>query len=297
MSTLREILREGKRRLEEVSISPIDAELLLAHLLGISRLELHSREVISDEKLDDKELASLKERFDELISERIDSIPVQYLTGEAAFRKTTLFVGPGVLIPRPETEGLVELALTYLEREHSLDPSRRFSIVDLGAGSGAITISIAEEAWERGIPLSLVAVEDSPEAKPWLERNIAAALERHPDALDIRVVALPVADALMDVKCDIVIANPPYIPLSQDLPEDVRREPDRALFGGERGIELPLHFATHAARLLKSGGAFFMEHFESQGTELARAMNGDFESIVGHDDLTGRPRYISARRR
>lgn len=297
MSTLREILREGKRRLEEASISPIDAELLLAHLLGISRMELHSRQVISDEKLSDLELEELEARFNELIAERIDSIPVQYLTGEAPFRRITLAVGPGVLIPRPETEGLVELALDHLAREHSIDPERRWSVVDLGAGSGAITLSIAVEALEMGIPISLVAVEDSIEAREWLERNIAATLERYPDRLDIRSVYLPVSEALIDVRCDLVIANPPYIPNSEVLPKEVRSEPDRALFGGVRGIETPLHFALHAARLLKSGGAFFMEHFEDQGNTLARAMNEDFESIVGHDDLTGRPRYISARRR
>ena len=297
MTTLREILREGKRRLETASISTIDAELLLAHLLGISRMELHSREVISDERMDETELGQLHERFDELISERIDAIPVQYLTGEAPFRHITLAVGPGVLIPRPETEGLVELALDWLEREHSLDEQRRFSIVDLGSGSGAIALSIAIEALQRGIPASLVAVEDSVEAKPWLERNIATYLEKYQDRLDIRLVHLSVSEALIDVRCDLVIANPPYIPIDQTLPPELSNEPDRALFGGAIGIEAPLHFAEHAARILKSGGAFFMEHFEGQAPALAEAMGSQFESIVGHDDLTGRGRYISARKR
>lgn len=289
--TLREILRNGKERLERVEIQTVDAELLLAHLLGVGRMDLHAREFTFTEE----EVNELRERFEELISSRIGSTPVQYLTGEAPFRHITLAVGPGVLIPRPETEGLVELALIWLEREHSLNPSRRFSAVDLGAGSGAISISLAVEASERGIPLSVVAVEDSSEAKPWLEQNIATYIEKSDQSIDIRFVYLPVKDALPDVKCDLVVANPPYIPLDTSLPADVKSEPERALFGGIEGVEIPIHFIEHGARLLKSGGALFMEHFEGQGERLARAMNPSFSEIMGHDDLNGRGRYISAR--
>ncbi len=313
MKTLREILREGKQRLEAASISPVDAELLLAHLLGVGRMELHSRQVISEEKLSSEEMQELDARFQELISERIDSIPVQYLTGEAAFRHLLLAVGPGVLIPRPETEGLVELALQWLEGESSRDygsdesrdasflgaaqRSKRFSVVDLGAGSGAIALSIAIEAFERGILTSVVAVEDSLDAIPWLERNIATCLEKYPEQLDIRLVQKPVSEALIGVRCDLIVSNPPYIPLGETLPADVSNEPDRALFGGVSGIETPLHFAQEAARLLKPGGALFMEHFEGQGEMLAREMAKDFESLTGHDDLNGRGRYISGVRR
>ena len=293
LSELRQILRDGKRRLEDAGISTIDAELLLAHLLGVGRMDLHAREF----QFSADEGSELRERFEELISARIASMPVQYLTGEAHFRQITLAVGPGVLIPRPETEGLVELALIWLEREHSVDTARRFSVVDLGAGSGAIAISIAIEARERGIPLSVVAVEDSLDAKPWLERNIATYVEKYDESIDIRLVHLPVKDALLDVKCDLVIANPPYIPRDTHLPEDVRQEPDRALFGGIEGIEMPIHFIEHGARLLKPGGALFMEHFEGQGERLARAMDPFFSEILGHDDLTGRGRYISARKK
>ena len=316
MSTLGEILRAGKRRLEEASVSPVDAELLLAHLLGVGRMELHSRQVVSNETMSEEQWQDLRERFDELIAERIDSIPVQYLTGEASFRHLTLAVGPGVLIPRPETEGLVELALEWIERESSLDVNpedsnsrdlRRFSVVDLGSGSGAIAISIAVECHAKGIPVSVVAVEDSKEAKPWLERNIATYLEKYPDQLDIRFVPLEVSEALQGVKCDLVIANPPYIPNEYrgQLPRDVGNEPERALFGGESGIETPLHFAKNAARILKSGGALFMEHFEDQGQALANALSNplgsgegaEFDRLLGHDDLAGRGRYISARKK
>lgn len=293
MSALRQILREGKRRLEKAKISSVDAELLLAHLLGVGRMDLHAR----DFTLTADEEQQLQERFDELISSRIDSMPVQYLTGEAAFRHITLEVGPGVLIPRPETEGLVELALIWLEKERSIDPSRRFSVVDLGSGSGAIAISLAVEGANRGIPLSLVAVEDSSEAKPWLERNIATYREKYGESIDIRLIDLPVKDALLGVRCDLVIANPPYIPRETTLPADVRQEPERALFGGIEGIELPIHFIEHGARMLKPGGALFMEHFEGQGEELARFMNPEFSEILGHDDLNGRGRYISARKK
>lgn len=297
MSTLREILREGKRRLSAASIAEVDAELLLAHLLSVGRMDLHAKEFsfTAEEELE------LRERFDELISSRIGSQPVQYLTGEAHFRHITLAIGPGVLIPRPETEGLVELALIWLEREASLgstpDAPRRFALVDLGAGSGAISISLAVESLQRGIPLSIVAVEDSADAKPWLERNIATHVEKYSDQIDIRFVHLPVKDALIDVKCDLVVANPPYIPQATALPDDVQNEPERALFGGIEGIELPIHFIEHAARMLKSGGGLFMEHFEGQGERLARAMEPEFTEITAHDDLNGRGRYISARRK
>ena len=293
MSELRQILRDGKRRLEDAKISTVDAELLLAHLLSVGRMDLHAREF----NLTQEEESELRERFDEMISSRIDSIPVQYLTGEAHFRQITLAVGPGVLIPRPETEGLVELALLWLEKERSIEANRRFSGVDLGSGSGAIAISLATEAAMRGIQLSLVAVEDSAEAKPWLERNIATYVEKHGEGIDIRFINLAVEDALLGVKCDLVIANPPYIPRDTELPEDVRQEPERALFGGSVGIETPLHFIEHSARMLKPGGALFMEHFEGQGEVLARFMNDQFSEIVGHDDLNGRGRYISARKK
>jgi release factor glutamine methyltransferase len=290
---LREILRNGRERLEAAAIQSVDAELLLAHLLGVGRMDLHAREF----SFTDEEESELRDRFDELISSRIGSTPVQYLTGEAPFRHITLAVGPGVLIPRPETEGLVELALVWLEREHSVDPMRRFSAVDLGAGSGAIAISLAVEARERGIPLSVVAVEDSLEAKPWLERNIATYIEKFDESIDIRFVHRPVKDALLDVKCDLVIANPPYIPRHIELPDDVRNEPERALFGGVEGVEIPIHFIEQGIRLLKSGGSLFMEHFEGQGERLAREMNPSFSEIMGHEDLTGRGRYISARKK
>jgi release factor glutamine methyltransferase len=256
-------------------------------------MDLHAR----DFTLTADEEQQLQDRFDELISSRIDSMPVQYLTGEAAFRHITLEVGPGVLIPRPETEGLVELALIWLEKERSIDPSRRFSVVDLGSGSGAIAISLALEGANRGIPLSLVAVEDSSEAKPWLERNIATYREKYGESIDIRLIDLPVKDALLGVRCDLVIANPPYIPRETTLPADVRQEPERALFGGIEGIELPIHFIEHGTRMLKPGGALFMEHFEGQGEALARFMNPEFSEILGHDDLNGRGRYISARKK
>ncbi|MFM8851778.1 MAG: N5-glutamine methyltransferase family protein, partial [Acidimicrobiaceae bacterium] len=138
----------------------------------------------------------------------------QYLVGEAAFRSFTFSVGPGVLIARPETELLVDAAMVEIERLKSAPQvtSHAVSIVDLGAGSGAISISIAHEARQRSLPVQVVAVEKSEAALVWLKKNIAL------HDVDVRVIDKDVRDALIDVKCDIVVANPPYIPSNAQLP-------------------------------------------------------------------------------
>jgi release factor glutamine methyltransferase len=289
--SIKKLLREGKLELERHEIATIDAELLLAHLLGINRMQLHKEEM----ELTTDALAELEEEFSSLISERTLGRPTQYLIGSAPFRHLTFEVGPGVLIPRPESEGLVELALREIQKRYQIrhDKSGKepISVIDLGAGSGALAISLASEAGS--IPLSIIAVENSPEAITWLEQNIA----RHD--VDVRVVKSSVADALIGVKSDIVIANPPYIPDGDRdlLAPEVLNEPESALFGGPRGLEAVFLFIDGATRLLKSGGSFFIEHHESQREEIAQYLSEDFTEIVGHDDLNGRNRYICAIRK
>jgi release factor glutamine methyltransferase len=184
------------------------------------------------------------------------------------------------LVPRPETEGLVEEVL-----KHIANLSGPVSVIDLGAGSGAMAISIATEAPNTHV----IAVEKSLEAIEWLKQNVAFYDE------SIRIVQGDVADVLDGVKCDVVVANPPYVPDSQPLPKDVANfEPAIALFGGSDGLELPKRFIEAAARLLKSGGLLAIEHTETQGEAIAKLLSTDFAQIALHQDLTGRPRWTSA---
>jgi release factor glutamine methyltransferase len=225
----------------------------------------------------------IEEQFFNFLDRRINHEPLQYLTGVAPFRYLEIEVGPGVLVPRPESELLVESVL-----QHIANLPSPVSVIDLGAGSGALSLAIATEA-----PTSrVIAVEKSPEALVWLKKNVSVIAE------NVRVVEGDVADVLPGVKCDVVIANPPYIPDSQTLPRDVAGfEPHIALFGGPTGMELPRIFIQAAARLLKPAGVLVIEHTEEQAIAIAGELAVDFEDIALHDDLVGRPRWTSAVRR
>jgi len=286
--SIKEILKTAKQELSELEIPAVDAELMLAHVLGASRMDLHAREFKLN--LEQQEL------FQEMMQARKSGTPTQYLTGEAPFRYLTFSVGLGVLIPRPETELLVDAALVEIERIQSapnLASVPDVSIVDLGAGSGAIAISIAHEAAQRKMPVHVVAVEKSLSAVEWLKKNIS----RH--EVDVRVIYDDVSNALQGVKCDIVVANPPYIPNETILPDLVKEnEPHEALFGGAKdGMQAPLQFITAATRLLKSGGLLIMEHFENQSTALERELAQEYFEISNYTDLNNRPRWITARRK
>lgn len=284
---LKSALRTVRERFAAAGISQVDAELLAAHILGVGRMELHSRTFEFS--------AEQEEEFTELVDRRIKGEPLQYITGSAPFRYLEFEVGPGVLIPRPETELLVDAALVEIERIQAApgwNQNEPTSIVDLGAGSGAIAISIAAEARQRNLLVSVVAVEDDSAAIAWLQRNIA----KHDVA--VRVVAADVAQALLGVRADVVVANPPYIPAGIELPSEVARfEPHHALFGGAAGVEAPLHFIASATRLLKTTGLLLLEHHESQGEVLAAKLAADYVEIARFDDLNQRSRWLTARRK
>lgn len=284
---LKSALRTVRERFAGAGIATVDAELLAAHVLGVARMELHSRTFeFSPEQ---------EEEFEELVNRRINGEPLQYITGSAPFRYLEFEVGPGVLIPRPETELLVDAALVEIERIQAASSWNRTeptSIVDLGTGSGAIAISIAAEARRRNLLVSVVAVDDDPAAISWLKRNIA----KH--EVDVRVVLADVAQALLGVRADIVVTNPPYIPSGSELPSEVVRfEPHHALFGGAAGVEVPIHFIASATRILKSGGLLLLEHHESQGEVLAAQLAADYFEIARYDDLNQRSRWLTARRK
>lgn len=280
---IKALLRGAKSELAESQLSEVDAEHLLAHVLGISRMDLHNSVLVEAvlEAVSDVEI--IEAQFFSLLDRRINHEPLQYLTGLAAFRYLELEVGPGVLVPRPESELLVDAVLTHIKNLPA-----PVSVIDLGAGSGALALAIATEAPDTRV----IAVENSPEAVYWLKRNVSVI------AQNVRVVEGDVADVLPGIKCDVVIANPPYIPDAQLLPRDVAGfEPHAALFGGPTGMEMPRVFIAAAARLLKSGGVLVIEHTERQANSITSELVLDFESITLHDDLVGRPRWTSAVRK
>ena len=280
---IKSILRAAKAQLSESNISEVDAEHLLAHILGLTRMDLHNPVVLEATLLGFSDQNILEEQFFDLLDRRLNFEPLQYLTGTAPFRHLDIQVGPGVLVPRPESELLVEAVL-----QHIKNLPQPVSVVDLGAGSGALSLAIATEA-----PASrVIAVEKSPEALVWLKKNVSHIAE------NVRVVEGDVADVLLGIKCDVVIANPPYIPQRQQLPRDVEAfEPHVALFGGPTGLEIPHMFIEAAARLLKPQGVLVIEHGEDQAEEIAKLLDVDFSEVASHDDLVGRPRWSSAVRR
>ena len=280
---IKELLRQAKSQLDESGISQVDAEHLLAHCLGVSRMDLHNPVILESTLANIVDEQTIEETFATLVERRIGFEPLQYLTGTAPFRHLEIEVGPGVLVPRPESELLVEAVLQHISNIEGI-----VSVIDLGAGSGALSLAVATEAENARV----IDIEKSPEAIFWLKKNVSRIDEK------VRIVEGDVSDVLIDVKCDLVIANPPYIPDDQVLPRDVAGfEPHIALFGGPTGIEVPRQFIAAAARLLKSGGVLVIEHTEEQGLVIEGELALDFENVVLHHDLNDRPRWSSAVRR
>jgi release factor glutamine methyltransferase len=225
--------------------------------------------------------------FRSLLDQRADRVPLQHLTGRAPFRHLELAVGPGVFVPRPETEQLAGWALERLACV--ADPV----VVDLGAGSGAIGLSIAHEH-----PGARVyAVERDPVAVEWTRTNAA----RQPR---VEVVAGDMTDPglLRDLggAVDLIVSNPPYVPEGAGLPREVAdHDPPLALWGGPDGLDVVRGLLGTAARLLRPGGWLGIEHADQQGSALPAVVraHGGWADVEDHPDLAGRPRYTTARRK
>lgn len=276
MESLADALREAAAVLAEAGVpSPrTDAELLAAHLMGESVGRVRALALIG---------AAVPEGYNELIAERSQRVPLQHITGVAYFRRLELAVGPGVFIPRPETETVAQLAIDAARLTQGA------LVVDLGTGSGAIAGSVAQEVPEACV----FAVELSELAYAWAERNLAP--------LGVTLVQGDYAEALAERNgtFDVVVSNPPYIPTNavpRD-PEVAEHDPEIALYGGSAdGLRLPLAAAAAAARLLRPGGYFVMEHAEVQAGTLARILGTHpcWTTVRTHQDLSGRDRSTSA---
>jgi release factor glutamine methyltransferase len=274
-------VREATERLTEAGVpSPrVDAELLADHLLGVGLGRLRAM-MLGD--------APAPAGYAELVAERAARIPLQHITGVAHFRYLQLAVGPGVFIPRPETESVVQLVidrLRALERAGVVRPK----VVDLGTGSGAIAGSIAHEVPEAEV----FAVEFSEFAHAWAAKNL------RPLGVTLLLGDLRNAMPEQNGTFDVVVSNPPYIPAEAipNEPEVALHDPPEALYGGGAdGMELPTAAAGSAARLLVPGGYFVMEHAEVQAGWISTMLKrtGLWTDVTTHFDLNGKERATSA---
>jgi release factor glutamine methyltransferase len=259
-----------------------DAAELLAHLLGTTRSGLALVEDVDEEA---------RARFEELVARRAARTPLQHLTGTAGFRYAELAVGPGVFVPRPETELLAGWAIEHAATLAS-DPAagRAPVVVDLCTGSGAIALSVATE-----VPGAEVhAVELDRDAFAWASRNLAGS------GVDLREGDMAEAFPDLDGTVDVVVCNPPYIPLTEYAgvaPEARDHDPELALWSGEDGLDAIRVLERVAARLLRPGGLVGCEHADLQGESAPAvfAASGRWVDVRDHRDLAGRPRYLTAR--
>lgn len=282
MSGLREAVREATRRLADAGVaSPEhDAVALAAHSLRVEPGEVRRLMVLG---------APVPEAYAGLVAERASRVPLQHLTGRAWFRGLELEVGPGVFVPRPETEVVAGWAVDAARACVEAGVAEPV-VVDLCAGSGAIAFSVKAEVPEARVH----AVEVSDLAVAWATRN------RDRLGLDVDIVHGDAVTALTDLSdVDVVVSNPPYIPTTAEPvdPEVRDHDPHVALYGGsEDGLAIPRLVAARASGLLRSGGVLVMEHADSQGESLPNALraSGSWTSVEDRRDLTDRPRATVA---
>jgi release factor glutamine methyltransferase len=268
-------LAEAERVLDEAGVgSPrVDAELLAAHVLGVSRSRLAAAAVPEQERLD---------RFRALVARRATRIPLQYLLGRAPMGSVDVAVGPGVFVPRLETELLLEWGLKALSGRSGP------VVVDLCTGSGALAMAIAVARPDARVH----AVEIDPGALTWARRNLAGRATLHEgDVTD------PALLPELHGTADLVLANPPYVPEGTPVqPEVADHDPHRAVFAGPDGLTVIRPLTVLAVNLLRPGGVLAIEHDDTHA-ETAPAILGshpELTDVVEHPDLAGRPRFVTA---
>lgn len=250
-----------------------DAEELAAHLAGIDRGRLALLDPQNDEFFT---------RYRELVSARSKRVPLQHLTGATAFGPVTLWVGPGVFTPRPETEAILVWATAQRLSDRPV-------IVDACTGSGALAVALA-----RHRPAArIIGIDDADAALCYASANCAGTA--------VELVRADVGSAAvcseLDGQVDLVVANPPYIPDGALLdPEVGEHDPSHALFGGPDGMSVIVTVVALAGRLLQPGGRFAVEHDDTASGRTVEAVSstGLFDDVTAHRDLTGRPRFVTA---
>ncbi|QBJ97964.1 peptide chain release factor N(5)-glutamine methyltransferase [Rhodococcus sp. ABRD24] len=283
---LRLAIIEAAAELERAGVpsARVDAELLAAHLLGVERTRLGLVPLVDPPVI---------EEYRKLVARRAERVPLQYITGSTAMGNISLEVGPGVFVPRPETELLLAWALAYLESYGGRAPV----VMDLCTGSGALALAIAHAR-----PDAVVhAVELEPNALAWARRNA----DRRAAAGDtpVNLVQGDVTDrgllTELEGSVDLIVSNPPYIPEGAVLdPEVAEHDPHTALFGGADGLSVIKPMVNNIARWLRIGGGVAVEHDDTNGTETAQLFRSRrvFSGVAEHPDLAGRPRFVVARR-
>ena len=273
MTDLRAAIAGAAARLAAAGVESarFDAEELAALSLGVQRRDLWRHDVVG-------------EGFASYVDRRASREPLQHITGRAYFRHLCLAVGPGVFVPRPETEVVAQAAIEAAAR---LDAPL---VVDLGTGSGAIALALATE-----VPAARVhAVEAQPAAHSWAERNLAGS------GVDLRLGDMATAFHDLDGRVDVVVSNPPYIPEGAVIrdPEVATHDPASALWSGADGLDAVRVVEAVAARLLRAGGLVVVEHADLQGATAPAvfAVTGRWAQVGDHRDLAGRDRYLTATR-
>lgn len=257
-----------------------DAHLIVGHLLGISRGEVLARQHRGDEAS-----SELQGAVDALVIRREKREPLQHLLGVAPFMSFEVAVGPGVFIPRPETESLATHAIAVATGLGVGDQG--VTIVDVCAGSGVLAIALQREvSWA-----SVTAVEASADAFVYLEKNVAALAPE----VSLRLETVAEAEtAFLPGSVDLVVSNPPYVPVGEipNEPEVSDYDPPEALFGGVDGMDVVSQVISFAQRNLRSGGVLMMEHANVQGESVRNLMeNAGFRLVQTEQDLLGRDRF------
>jgi release factor glutamine methyltransferase len=274
MTKLRQVIDAAEAALAEAGVgSPrTDAELLAAHAAGTDRGRLALVEAGP----------GFVNRYDDLVAQRVKRVPLQHLTGTAAFGSVNVEVGPGVFIPRPETEAMLEWAVA---QRLSATPV----VVDLCTGSGALALALSRN-WPGA---RVIAVDDSEQALAYARRNLTGT------GAELILADVTEPDLLpeLDGCVDLIVANPPYIPEGAELePEVAEHDPPHALFGGVDGMTVIDAIERLAGRWLRNGGHCAVEHDDTTSGRTVEAFTraGRFGDIAARRDLTGRLRFVTA---
>jgi len=273
-TSLRQVIADAEKTLTAAGVaSPrADAEILAAHAAGTERGLLAFADATPE----------VVERFHGLVAQRAERVPVQHLIGSEAFGPVVVAVGPGVFIPRPETESLLEWAVAQPLSEHPV-------IVDLCTGSGALALALQKARPDARI----IAIDDADDALAYARKNVAGT------TIEVVKADVTAPDLLpeLDGTVDLIVANPPYIPDGAGLePEVAQHDPAHALFGGPDGMTVINAIVELAARWLREGGRCGVEHDDttSERTVAAFVRTGRYDDVTARHDLTGRPRFVTA---